>query len=126
MTDTLSRYATHATELGHYVLDTLDDRLIGDAQPSKFEAELAAERLNRMNRLRASLFQRVDLERRRQDSQHPPVMGSAEHLAILTKKVGDAASTLLSRQPRERALEQELVEAGAVILRWLEHIEVTR
>lgn len=121
------RYTVEALQEGVYLYDRLDDIPVGEPFGTRIEAEIEADRRNRANRVREGLIKIVLKERARQDELFgDKSRSSAEHLAVLAKKVGDTASALLDVQPRERALEQELVEVAAVVLRWLEDIERSR
>lgn len=123
----MERYATMSADAGHYVFDTLDERLLGEPHASAAEADMAAFQLNRQSAVRASIVKAVERERDRQDQTFGPgPFASGTHLAVLAKKLGDASSALLTRAPRERQLATELVEMVACGLRWLEHIEVSQ
>lgn len=121
------RYDVMSTDEGFYVFDRQDDLPIGEPFQLAMEARLEADLLNRRNKLRESVFSAIRRERARQDEMFGNhVRSSSEHLAISMKKLGDVASSLLDRQPRERELEQEVTELAAVLVRWLEDIERTR
>jgi hypothetical protein len=122
----MERYTVIETDEGFAVFDSPDERIIGDTFPTRVQADMAAFALNTRRVSRLALYKRVDEERARQDAEADPSMGAAQHLAVLTKKTGDIASTLLDRRPRERQLEQELVEILAVALRWLEDLDAKR
>lgn len=123
---TEDRYDVVQTAEGFYLHDQLDDLIVGDPFVYEFEADLAAERLNKRPRVQENIFEAVRRERLRQDRDDEKILDSSEHLAIGMKKLGDIASTLNVRQPRERDIEQELVEGIAVLVRWSEQIDATR
>lgn len=123
---TADRYTVVEGVDGHYLHDGRNDELIPEPYQTAFEAHLAATRLNLRPQLQENLIEALRRERLRQDRDDDAILDSSQHLAIAMKKLGDAASTLNCRQPRERNVEQELVELGAVVLRWLEQIDQTR
>lgn len=122
-------YTTMQTEEGWYAYDEQDNRLVGRSWDTQFEAELEATRLNRQRDVAGEVVNAVTSERRSQDARYGTrKRASGEHLAILMKKVGDAAAALLDpdSSPRERNLEQELIEVAAVTHRWLEDLKRSR
>lgn len=120
------RYSVVEAGEGFYLHDQLDDIIVGDPFPMKIGAEIAAERMNTRPRVQENVFEAVRRERLRQDRDESRILDSSEHLAIAMKKLGDVASTLNERQPRERNVEQELVELAAVVVRWAEQVDLTR
>lgn len=121
------RYTTIRTDEGHYVYDTKDELPIGEAYSHALDAEIDAVQLNRSVGIQSSVVALVLAERRKQDEEFNTAgLASGTWLAILTKKTGDTASSLLTTQPRERELTRELVEVAAVCVAWLEDLERSR
>jgi hypothetical protein len=108
----------------HYVYDHVDNTAVGEGHDIELEAAAEAARRNREDSYFPLIVREVREERLRQDAEFGRhVRSSAEHLAIAVKKLGDVASTLLTRRPRERSLQHELTELTAVLVRWREDIE---
>jgi hypothetical protein len=123
---TQDRYGITQTDEGWYLHDHLDDLMVGEPL-TYLEASIAADRLNRRPRVQENVLEAIRRERVRQDQVYgDSIRPSAEHLAIAMKKLGDAASSLTHRTPRERNLEQEVTEGAAVLVRWLEQLDQTR
>ena len=84
---------------------------------------------DRRGKAQEGVLNGIRAERERQNRifrNDPGSRHSGEWLAILTKKVGDAAAALLTDRTKVRELEQELIEVAAVAVAWLEDIDANR
>lgn len=124
---TKDRYETIRSEEGWHLSDRKEDRIKGEPFPSSYQAERATALLNRGDTAQESILESVRAERARQDADNLGVLlPSGLHLAIAMKKIGNVAEGLTERNPQGRSLEAELVEATAVLVRWLEQLASTR
>jgi hypothetical protein len=125
------RYIAAQVDGQWFVWDTKDDLPVSESMPEGL-AQLTAGKLNniemRRGKAQETVLNAIRAERARQDQHHKTdgKTSSAEWLAILAKKLGDTAASLLNNQPRSRELEQELVEVAAVAVAWLEDIDASR
>lgn len=111
-----------APEEKPYVLDCQLNKQTGH-HPSRMEADIAADRLNRRSRVRTSLYAAID---HYLDGQHHrPTMGAALHLAGAMADLGAVAKSLHGGV-QSAELEPNITELAARLVWWLEDIELTR
>lgn len=95
----------------------------GEPFRSRMEADIAAERLNRASRVRASIYGAIDtfLE----STKDRPQLPTAMHLAGSMADLGAIAGALHGGAPPAE-LERTITELAGRLVWWLEDIERTR